>query len=247
MKTLGVIIARGGSRRIPKKNIHPVGGKPLLAWSVEAALTSGVCARVLVSTDDPEMAEIAVAYGAEAPFLRDAANDDRATASEAGLTALSQAEAHWREPYDALVLLMPSCPLRTGDLIRAQFEAHQASQLPFLLSCADFGPTKPWWAFQMDDPHQPRYLHPEALKTRSQELPKLYAPSGATWIASVPALRAARTFYGTGHRFFPISWIHAIDIDERSDIRLCDWLLINIVQGFLQAVGQGGEPTKTTG
>jgi CMP-N-acetylneuraminic acid synthetase len=247
MRTLGVIIARGGSRRIPKKNIHPVGGKPLLAWSVEAAIASNVCGRVLLSTDDPEMAKIAIAHGAEAPFLRDAANDDRATASEAGLAALSQAEAHWGESYDALVLLMPTCPLRTGDLIRAQFEAFQQCNAPFLLSCADFGPTKPWWAFQMDELSQPRYLHPEALKTRSQELAKLYAPSGATWIASVPALRAAGTFYGPGYRFFPIAWIHAIDIDELSDIRLCDWLLRNDVKSLLQVAGHGGEPAKTTG
>jgi CMP-N-acetylneuraminic acid synthetase len=234
MKTLGVIIARGGSRRIPKKNIHPVGGKPLLAWSVEAALASGVCGRVLVSTDDPETAETAVAHGAEAPFLRNAAADDRATASEAGLAALDQAEAHWGEAYDAMVLLMPSCPLRTGELIRAQFETFQRRRADFLLSCADFGPTKPWWAFELDAQNQPRYLQPEALKTRSQELAKLYAPSGATWIASVPALRAAKTFYGPGHCFFPISWIHAIDIDEPADIKLCDWLLRNNVHGLLK-------------
>jgi len=246
MRTLGVVIARGGSSRIPKKNIHLVGGKPLLAWSVEAALASGVCQRVLVSTDDHEMAKIAIAHGAEAPFLRDAANDDRATASEAGMTALSQAQAYWGESYDALVLLMPTCPLRTGNLIRAQFEAFQQGKIPFLMSCADFGPTKPWWAFKMDKLNQPRYLHPEAMTNRSQELPKLYAPSGATWIASVSALRAAGTFYGAGHRFFPIYWVHAIDIDELSDIRLCDWLLRNNVQSLLQAVGHGDEPAKAT-
>ena len=240
MKTLCVIIARGGSRRIPKKNIHPVGGKPLLAWSVEAALASNVCGRVLVSTDDPETAKIAIVHGAEAPFLRNAANDDQAGASEAGLTALKQAEEHWGESYDALILLMPSCPLRTGDLIRTQFKAFEQSKASFLLSCADFGPTKPWWAFQMDAQNQPKYLNPKALEIRSQDLPKLYAPSGATWIASVPALRSSGTFYGPGHRFFPISWIQAIDIDEPADIQLCDWLLRNDVRGLLQAMSAPG-------
>lgn len=236
MKTLCIIIARGGSRRIPKKNIHPVGGKPLLAWSVEAAQASGVCGRVLVSTDDPETAQVAVACGAEAPFLRATAADDSATASDAGLTALDQAEAHWGEPYDSLVLLMPSCPLRTGNLIRAQFETFERGPADFLLSCGDFGPTKPWWAFELNAQSQPRYLQPEALKVRSQELVKLYAPSGATWIASVPALRAAGTFYGPGHRFFPISWIHAIDIDEAGDLQLCDWLLRNNVHRLLDVM-----------
>ena len=234
MKNLCVIIARGGSRRIPKKNIHPVGDKPLLAWSIEAALESDLFNRVLVSTDDPEIARIAIEYGAEAPFLRMGASNDTATACEAGLAALEQAESHWGESYDSIVLLMPSCPLRTGALISNQFEAFKSSGTQFMMSCADFGPTKPWWAFQMNAENRPQYLHPEALEIRSQELPKLYAPSGAIWIADVSALRISGTFYGPGHSFFPIPWIHAIDIDEPSDIELCDWLLRRDVFELIQ-------------
>ncbi len=240
MKTLAVIIARGGSQRVPRKNIQPVGGKPLLAWSVEAARESGVCDRILVSTDDSEIAQVGIRHGAEVPFLRDTAAEHQATASQAGLAALRQAEQHWRETYDTLMLLMPTCPLRTGDLIRSQFRYFCNSGAPFVLSCADFGPTKPWWAFEMDAENTPTYLHPKAMKTRSQDLPKLYAPSGATWLASTARLRAEGTFYGDGHRFFPISWIQAIDIDEAADIRLCDWLLASGVLGFCREVSPSG-------
>lgn len=234
MKTLGVIIARGGSQRIPRKNIQPVGGKPLLAWSIDAARDSGICDRILVSTDDPEIAKVGICHGAEVPFLRDAAAEHQANASQAGLIALKQAECYWRETFDTLILLMPTCPLRTGNQIRSQYEYFYRSNAPFVLSCADFGPTKPWWAFELNATNSPTYLHPAALKTRSQDLPKLFAPSGATWIASTAQLRQEGTFYGAGHRFFPISWLQAIDIDEPSDIHLCDWLMKSGVLAFCQ-------------
>ncbi|MDB4577240.1 acylneuraminate cytidylyltransferase family protein [bacterium] len=224
MKTIAIITARGGSKRIHKKNIVPVGQQPLLAWSVDAALSSGVCDRVLVSTDDASIGEIAREAGADVPFLRENASDDEATASEACLAALAQAEAHWGEKYDNVILMMPTCPLRTGEQVANQFKRFSDERLPFLLSCADFGPMKPWWAFTMDTQGAGDYLHPDALKTRSQLLDKLYAPSGATWIARVDDLRHAGSFYGPEHRFHPISWISAIDIDEPADIELVELL-----------------------
>lgn len=225
MSTIAIITARGGSKRIPHKNIVPVAGKPLLAWSIEAALNSGVCDRVLVSTDCPEIAATAIQWGAAAPFLRTSASDDEATASEACLASLAQAEEFWNESYEHVVLLMPTCPLRTAYLLRAQYEAFLQMDCDFLLSCAGFGPTKPWWAFTMDEQGQASYLHPDALKIRSQLLPKSYAPSGATWIARTKALRESQTFYGAGHRFHVLSWIAAIDIDEPGDISLIEALV----------------------
>lgn len=225
MENIAIIIARGGSKRIPHKNIVPVGGRPLVSWSVSAALESGLCDRVLVSTDDPKIAKVAEESGAETPFLRDKAADDSSNASEACLAALRQAESHWKETYDNVILLMPTCPLRTGREIATQYEAYKAADCNFLLSCANFGPTKPWWAFTIDEQNQPTYLHPEALKIRSQLLDKLFAPSGATWIASTSALKASGTFYGPGHQFHEIPWISALDIDEPSDIEFIELLL----------------------
>lgn len=225
MGNIAIIIARGGSKRIPRKNIVPVGGLPLLSWSVAAALESGVCERVLVSTNDPEIAKVAEEAGAETPFLRDKAADDSSNASEACLAALSQAESHWKATYDNTILLMPTCPLRTGKEIALQYEIFKHSNCDFLLSCAGFGPTKPWWAFTMDEGKRASFLHPEALKTRSQLLAKLFAPSGATWIASTSALRKSGTFYGLGHQFHEIPWISALDIDEPSDVEFIDLLL----------------------
>lgn len=225
MGNIAIIIARGGSKRIPRKNIVPVGGLPLVSWSVAAALESGVCETVLVSTDDPEIAKVAEEAGAETPFLRDKAADDSSNASEACLAALSQAESHWKATYTNIILLMPSCPLRTGKEIATQYEIYKHSSCDFLLSCAGFGPTKPWWAFVKNPNNEHEFLHPVALKTRSQELPKLFAPSGATWIANVDALRSSGTFYGPGYRFHEIPWISAIDIDEPEDIAFVEKLL----------------------
>jgi CMP-N-acetylneuraminic acid synthetase len=92
VKHIAIILARGGSKRLPRKNILDFHGKPLLAWTVEAALHSGKFDRVLVSTDDREIADIARSFGAEVPFLRKIAAGDHASSSEATLAALQQAE-----------------------------------------------------------------------------------------------------------------------------------------------------------
>jgi CMP-N-acetylneuraminic acid synthetase len=225
MKTIAVITARGGSKRIPKKNITEVAGRPLVEWSIDAALRSNVCDRIVVSTDHEEIARIAVAAGAECPFLRLNAADDHATASQAVLATLDQAEQYWEESYQRIVLLMPTCPLRTCIQVRAQMEEFISLGCDYLLSCAGFGPTKPWWAFVKKPNNEHEFLHPEALKTRSQELPQIFAPSGATWIANVDALRSSGTFYGPGHRFHEIPWISAIDIDEPEDIVFVEKIL----------------------
>jgi len=224
MNNLCIITARGGSKRIPYKNIVEVAGKPLIAWSIKAALDSKIFSKVLVSTDDEKIAEVARAHGAEVPFLRSAAFDGSSTASEAAIISLKQAEEYWETTFDNLVLLMPTCPLRTSAILKKQFDHFLDSEANFLLSCAEFGPFKPWWAAELNDKDQPEYINPEALKKRSQDLAKLVAPSGATWVAKRDSLVKEENFYGTGHAFYEIPWVAALDIDHQEDIDLINVL-----------------------
>lgn len=220
MKHIAIILARGGSKRLPRKNIMEIHGKPMLAWSVEAALQSTQYDRVLVSTDDPEIAEIARSFGAEAPFLRDSAADDVTPSSEATLAALTQAEQHWGEEFDVVSQLMANCPLRDAEDIKASVQNFINRSADSQISSFRFGWMNPWWAAKLDDQGKPDYLFPEARVARSQDLPPLYCGSGAIWIARGTVLRSAKTFYAPSHIFHTLSWRSAMDIDDAEDLEM---------------------------
>lgn len=220
MNHIAVILARGGSKRLPRKNILEFHGKPMLAWTIEAALESGCYRRVLVSTDDAEIAAIAREHGAEAPFLRHAAADDMAPSSEATLAALEQAEAHWGERYEYVSQLMANCPLRGAAEIRDAVGGFLQRGADFQISCFRFGWMNPWWAARLDEAQRPDYLFPEARKARSQDLPPLYCPSGAIWVARSEALKGSRSFHGEGCTLHPMNWMAAMDIDDAEDMQM---------------------------
>lgn len=221
-RRIAIILARGGSRRLPRKNVLPLGGRPMLAWSVGAALDSGCFERVLVSTDDEEIAAVGRAAGAEVPFLRDAASDDHAPSSDATRVALRQAEAHWGELYDLVAQLMANCPLRTAEDIRDAMLAFERSDAAAQISAFRFGWMNPWWAARLHADGRPDWLFPEARAARSQDLPPLYCPSGALWLARRDAFLAAGSFYLPGHTLHPMDWMSAMDIDDEADLAMSE-------------------------
>lgn len=217
---IAIILARGGSKRLPRKNIVKLHGKPMIAWTIEAALVSGCYQRVLVSTDDVEIAKIARDFGAQAPFLRVAAIDDFSSSSEATLEALAQAESYWGEKYDVVSQLMANCPLRGKNEIKFAVDNFYQSNAIYQISCFRFGWMNPWWAFKLKKNGEPEFLFPEAINQRSQDLPELYCPSGAIWLAKSNNLKRDKTFYGPGHIFHPMHWVSAIDVDDSSDLEM---------------------------
>lgn len=220
MVSIAIIPARGGSKRIPRKNIIDFFGKPMIAWTIEAARDAGCFERVLVSTDDDEIAEISREHGAEVPFLRDEAADDQSHVSAATLAALNQAEAYWGERYDTVTQLMPNCPLRGGDEVAKSLKTFHSRDAAFQISCFKYGWMNPWWAATIDAAGHPMQLFSSATKVRSQDLETLYCPTGAIWIARSEALRAAGSFYGPDHVFQPIPWTSAVDIDDEDDLKM---------------------------
>ena len=218
MKSIAIILARGGSKRLPNKNILPIGGRPMLSWSIEAAIQSQKFSRVLVSTDSKEIAEIARGYGAEVPFLRDEASGDHATSSEATLVALQQAEKYWNEDYKIVAQLMANCPLRSAQDVQLAIESLAESRAPSQISCFRYGWMNPWWAARLSDNKEPEWLFPNACESRSQDLPQLFCPSGALWIAQSSVLKESKTFYAPNHIFHELSWLSAMDIDDENDL-----------------------------
>ena len=219
-KSLAVICARGGSKRIPQKNLIDFFDKPLMAWTIEAAIGSGVFDKVIVSTDDLEFAEVAKKYGAEVPFIRKNFADDFSPISMVVADALSVMKDEFGESYDYVAQLMPNCPMRTSNDIVNSFNHFLDKNLDFQLSCFEFGWMNPWWAFEIDRDNIPVPLHKNGLKSRSQDLAKLYCPTGAIWLAKAERLLETKNFYGPDFRLFPISWQSAIDIDDYDDLEM---------------------------
>ena len=225
-RRIAIIPARGGSKRIPKKNITDFNGLPMIVWTIKAAEESKLFDRILVSTDDSTIAEVAINAGAEVPFLRTDCADDHSTVSEATTFALQQAMDYWQEEYNMVVQLMANCPLRTSRDIQALVSVFETERRTAQISCFEYGWMNPWWAATIDDIGRPKQIFTDTLTQRSQDLPKLYCPTGAIWISTVKALVTHKTFYSPDHTFEPISLKSAMDIDSYEDLKIANALLL---------------------
>ncbi|MDF1795450.1 MAG: acylneuraminate cytidylyltransferase family protein [Coxiellaceae bacterium] len=222
-KTIAIIPARGGSKRVPKKNIINFLDKPMIAWTIEAAIKSKCFDYIMVNTDDPDIAEIAQQHGAEVPFLRHQHCDDFSSVSDVTFSTLTSSIIQDRFSFDQVVQLMPNCPFRNEHDIINALSYFEKNRCNFLISSFKYGWTNPWWAHTQDhDRAIP--LFPDALKSRSQDLPKLLCPTGAIWIANIDAFLEHKTFYGPNYKFYQLDMLNAIDIDDYEDIKFAKGL-----------------------
>lgn len=216
-RRLAVIPARGGSRRIPRKNIADFAGRPLLAWSVAAALDSGCFDRVVVSTEDEEIAAAARQAGADVPFLRDRFADDVSNVSDVTADAVRRLAA-LGDAFHTVAMLQATCPLRDAGHVRAAVEAFDASGAASQMSCFRFDWMNPWWAFRLRDDGTADFIHPEMIGRRSQDLPPAFGLTGAICLSTTDALLATGSLRGPRTRFEPLPWAAAVDIDEPEDL-----------------------------
>lgn len=190
-RLLAVVPARGGSKRLPRKNVLPLGGKPLIAWTIDMALESGCFMDVLVSTDDEEIADAARAAGAIVPWLRpsELATD---TASSADVIAHALA---WYERenghVDAVLLLQPTSPFRSAESIRGAVQTYVEQTGPVCYPVVSVSPatTHPAWTFAWADGELQPSLGWESLGLRSQDLQPAYALNGAIYVIPAEDIR----------------------------------------------------------
>ena len=221
---VAIIPARGGSKRIERKNVVDFCGRPMIAWTIDAAKKSEMFGRVVVSTDDEEIAAVARQHGASVPFLRREYADDTSPVSLVTIATLRQLREELAAEYDVAVQLMANCPLRNERLIVDAVEHFENRDASAQISCFKFGWMNPWWAATLSEDGHPRRLFPEAAQARSQDLPPLYCPTGAIWIAKVARLIEHQTYYTPDCIFWPMPWQHAIDIDDQEDLRMAELL-----------------------
>lgn len=218
--TVAVVPARGGSKRLPRKNLLPLGGRPMIAHTLEAALGCDLFDTVVVSTDNDEIADVARSCGAEVPFIRDASlADDQTHVSAVILDALARLDEQGRA-YRSVAQLMPNCPLRSAVDIADSHRNFVEGGGGLQISVTRYGWLNPWWALELADDGTVREHTPEAWTARSQDLPQLYCSTGAVWWADVERLREAGSFQAPGRRGFELPWQRAIDIDDEDDLRL---------------------------
>lgn len=237
VKNIAIIPARSGSKRVLDKNIIELNDKPMIAYTIEAALNSGVFDEVIVSTDCEKYAEISRKYGASVPFLRDDCNDDYSSVEQVMLYVLNTLESKFGHTYDNFALLQPSCPLRNDDVIKNVYENFLQTDSPTLLTCFQFGFMNPWWAFKLQN-GEADFILKGRIDSRSQDNEQLYCPSGAVGFAKVKNYKKEPTFYGNGHKFFPIDWKYAVDIDNYEDIEIAQAVMSMLENKFIKDLNQ---------
>lgn len=223
-RCLAVIPARGGSKRIPKKNTRELSGTPLIAYTIAAALESGLFDRIIVTTDDEVTAKIAAESGAEVPFLRDATlADDHTPVSAATVDALRRCDPT-SDRYEFVCQLMANCPLRTGRDIQSSFAQLLQTGAEAQISVVRYGWQNPWWAMERNEDLSLQPVFEDRLMQRSQDLPPLFCPTGAIWWARADTLRREETFHIAKRTGWEIPWKRGIDIDDEDD-----WAMVELL------------------
>ena len=218
MKNIAIITARGGSKRIPKKNIREFCGKPIIAYSIEAALASGVFDTVMVSTDSEEIAEIAREYGAEVPFLRsEATSNDYATTVDVLNEVLAQ-YAKQGIHFDQMCCIYPTAPFVTGEKLKTAFERLEESGADSVIPVVAFS-FPPQRGFTVTD-GRVSYAFPEYAMARSQDLQPIYHDCGQFYVTRIAAFEEKHTVITDNTVPLVMPEEEVQDIDN-----LSDWVL----------------------
>lgn len=220
-KVLAVIPARGGSKGVLRKNIRNLAGKPLIAWTIEAANESKYIDRLIVSSEDSEILEIAKYLGCETPFVRPRhlAEDDT-PGIDPVLHALNKLTG-----YDIVVLLQPTSPLRRTEDIDGCIEKLIETSAPACVSVTE--PEKsPYWMYTIKENDRMTPVIPQKeIIPRRQELPIVYALNGAVYVAKTDWINQTKSFITEETIAFRMPKNGSFDIDTEEDFFICDYLL----------------------
>lgn len=224
-KVLALIPARGGSKGIPGKNIIPLAGKPLLGWTIEAALACAGIDEIVLSTDDEAIANIGRSLGASVPFMRSASlASDEASTMDAVLDALDRLPG-----FDVIVLLQPTSPLRTAADIDSCLALLDAAP-----ACVSVRPASdhPYLTFRVDDQCRlaPFAPAPDGQSLRRQDLPDAWCMNGAVYCAEIAWLREQRSFISAQTVIYAMPAERSIDIDTPADLRAAEDVLVPLLK-----------------
>lgn len=223
MKSIVIIPARGGSKRIPSKNIKFFLGKPIIAYSIEAALESGIFDEVMVSTESGEIAEIARHYGASVPFMRSSETaGDFATTADVMIEVLDKYRQMGKE-FDTFSCVYSTAPFVTAEKLRGAYKVFTESGADNLISVTGFS-FPPQRGLVMDENGvYVNFLYPEHANTRSQDLTPMYHDCGQFYFANVKSYYVNRSFVIGKSVPYILPGTEVQDIDNEED-----WVMAEI-------------------
>ena len=218
MQAVCVIPARGGSKRLPRKNIVEFLGRPIIAYSIDAARDSGVFSRIAVSTEDTEIADVARHAGADVHARASTLASDTARLVDVCLGFLADEDEAGRR-WDVLGCLLATAPMRNAEDVRRTRALIEPGACDFAMAVTTY-PLPPLQALRAGEDGLLTPMWPDLIQLRSQETPQLLVDNGSTYFTTVRAFRAERTFYGSRLRGHVMPRERSIDIDEPCDLEL---------------------------
>ncbi|MDE6490111.1 MAG: pseudaminic acid cytidylyltransferase [Muribaculaceae bacterium] len=221
MRRIAIIPARGGSKRIPRKNVRSFMGKPVIAYSIEAALASGVFDEVMVSTDDDEIAEVACRYGASVPFMRSADTaGDYATTAAVIREVLQEYSDKGRE-FDAFACIYATAPFVTPDRLREAFDRIGHGGIDSAFTVVPF--SYPVWRGLVDGAGGRVVMQwPEYRDSRSQDLTPVYHDAGQFYVSTVAGFDRNGSLWGDNTAAIVLSELEVQDLDTETDWALAE-------------------------
>lgn len=218
---LFIIPARGGSKGVPGKNIRELNGKPLIAWTIEEAKKSKFADRIILSSDDAEIIQVAKEYDCEVPFIRpkELARDETPGISTV-LHAIEQCTG-----YAYVVLLQPTSPLRTVEDIDGCIQFFLDSKAEACVTVKEVEESPYWMYSKNEEGHLINLIQQDSLITRRQDLPKVYSLNGAVYVASIDFLSKNKSFLTKETIGYVMPIERSFDIDTEIELMICEDML----------------------
>lgn len=223
-KILAIIPARSGSKGLKDKNIKMMNGKPLIAYTIEAAQNSKIFEDIIISTDSEKYAEIAKKYGGSVPYLRDKklANDN-AKSSDVILDILNRIE----KKYDSFIMLQPTSPLRTEKNIIEAYKMYLEKKANSVVSVCEMEHSPLWANILNEERRMDSFLKGIDVNKNRQELETYYRINGALYIANVEYFKKYQDFYYKDSYAYIMEKENSIDIDDELDFKIAEYLIKN--------------------
>ena len=221
MNAIAIIPARGGSKRIPRKNIKDFLGMPIIAYSIKAAKESGMFNEVMVSTDDEEIAEVARKYGASVPFLRsEATSNDYATTADVINEVIDEYSKRGKE-FDYVACIYATAPFVTAESLRYALDLLADGKYDSAFTCVEFSyPVLRSLIINVDGKISMRW--PEYANSRSQDLQKFYHDAGQFYVAKIEIFRKQNAFCGDNTAPIILSELMVQDLDTETDWKIAE-------------------------
>lgn len=224
MTSIAIIPARGGSKRILRKNVRSIAGIPAIAYPIELALNSGIFERVIVSTDDSEIAEVSRKYGAEIPFLRSAELSNDFTITVDVIADAAERLQSQNETYDHICCIYPVTPLLLINRLKQALSTLESGRWDYVFPAIEF-PSPVERGFKKGNSGLIEFSYPEFANTRTQDIQKTFHDAGQFYFGRSEAWLARRPILNGNSTFIELAKNETLDIDDLEDWALVEKIL----------------------